>query len=134
MSALLIRQALENALATITPAIDTAAENKEYKPITDTPYQIPYLLFADPSNPIVGRDQFRTEQGIFQVTLMYPANAGAAAAIARAELIRGTFYKGAQFTKGGVTVTVDRTPTIAPGAVDGDRWAVPVKIRFYSNI
>lgn len=134
MSTVEVRKALETALATVTPAIDTANENSKYTPIAERPYQSVNLLLADPFNPLVGPDGFHIEQGIFQVTLKYPINVGTGETNTRAELIRSKFPKGSQFTSGGVTVTVDQTPTIAPGAVDGDRWAVPVKIRFYANI
>ena len=69
-----------------------------------------------------------------QIKLMYPLQVGSVTAITRAELIRSTFYRGASFTASGVTVIIERTPEIGAGSVEGDRWAIPVKIRFFANI
>ena len=133
MSALKIKAALEIALASITPALITVFENADYVPVTGTPYQRVNIMSIEPENPTFG-DNFRRERGIFQVSLMYPLNAGAGTAITQAELIRQKFYRGATFVNAGVTVTIERTPEVSAGYVDVDRWRVPVKVRFYANI
>jgi hypothetical protein len=139
MSLVLIRSALEVALAAMSPALATLWENGSYvtaagtagSPVPGTPYQRVFLLPAEPDNPEMGR--FTRDQGILQVSLAYPLNAGPAAATARAELIRDTFYRGRTFTSGGLSTVIERTPEIAPGRVEEDRWVIPVKIRFYAN-
>ncbi|WP_022684558.1 phage tail terminator-like protein [Sphingobium bisphenolivorans] len=133
MSIALIRAALESALSGMTPPLATAWENAPYTPVAGTPYQAVFLLMARPGKMDMGQ-QMRREQGMFKVVLRYPLNAGPAAAQARAELIRSTFYAGRALTASGVTVTIDGTPEIAPAAVDGDRYAMPVNVFFYSNI
>lgn len=133
MSVSAIRAALETALNAITPALPTAFENAPFTPIDGQAYQAVNLLSAEPSNPTLG-DNFHRELGILQITLLYPPQTGPAAAMARAELIRATFYRGASFTSGGVTVIISGTPEIAPASVDGNRYAVPCKIRFFANI
>lgn len=133
MSALAVRAALEVALAAMSPALATEWENSDsYTPVVGTPYQSAYVMFAQPDNPEMGG--LYTEQGIFQITLRYPLGAGTSAAATRAELIRTTFYRGAAFTASGVTVTIQRTPEIAPGRVEDDRFVVPVRIRFFAHI
>jgi hypothetical protein len=69
-----------------------------------------------------------------QIDLYYPLNAGPGAASARAELIRTTFSRGASFTASGVKVHVTKTPEIAPGRVEEDRYVVPVRIPFHAHI
>jgi len=133
MSQLKIRAALETALASIKPAIDTAYQNFPYTPVTGREYQAAYLLPAAPDNQSMG-DGARQERGIFQVSLMYPAGKGAATAGARAELVQALFRRGASFTKDGVTVQIERTPEIADGREDDDRWHVPIKIRWFCNL
>ena len=133
MSQPTIRAALEAALASIKPDIDTAWQNVPYTPVTGRPYQAAYLLPAEPSNHSMG-DGSRQERGIFQVSLMYPPGHGTAAAGARAEAIAALFRRGASFTKDGITVQIERTPEIANGREDGDRWMVPVKIRWFCNL
>jgi len=149
MSVIHARAALEVALNAMTPAIDTAYENVAFKPadVTATgariegvpypkgagkPYQQAHVLFAPPDNETFGRAHI--ERGYMQVKLMYPLLAGTAAVMARAELMRAKFYRGASFTSGGVTVIIEKTPEIGSGSVDGDRFVVIVKIRFFANI
>lgn len=133
MSQIAIRNALENALAAITPAIDIVHENEAYAPIAGRPYCEAHVLFATPANPTMG-DGFYQELGIFQINLQYPTEVGTADAAAQAQLIRDAFSRGATFADGGVTVQVDRTPELSAGTVDGDRWFQPVKIRWHADI
>lgn len=128
-----IRIALESRLAAMNPAVSIAGENTSFLPTPNTPYQRANLLPADPDNPIVG-DGFYRELGIFQVSLCYPLNTGPAAAETRAELVRTQFKRGTTLTSGGYTITIDQTPTIASGFVDGDRWVVPISIPYWANI
>lgn len=131
MSAVLIRQALEVALAAMSPSLASAWENTPYTPVEGTPYQRVYVLFGDPDNPEMGR--FTQERGILQVSLAYPLGDGPAAAMTRAELIRDTFYRGASFTASGVTAVVEKTPEISPAQIEDDRYVVPVRVRFFAN-
>lgn len=133
MSAKAIRLALETRLNTMSPALATAWENVAYTPVSGTPYQRVNVLRATPDNPIIGQGFYR-ELGIFQVSLCYPLNSGANAATERAELVRTQFKRGISLTSGTVTVTIDGTPTISSGFVDGDRWVVPVSIPYWANI
>lgn len=132
MSVVAIRAALETALNAMSPAVSTSWENVAFTPVAGTAYQIVNVLFAEPDNREYGsRHQAR---GYMQIRLMYPQAVGTATVSARAELIRTTFYRGSTFASGGVTVMVEKTPEVAPGAVDGDRFAVIVKVRFFANI
>jgi hypothetical protein len=128
-----IRNALENALATIAPAIDIVHENEKYEPIAGRPYAEAFLLVAMPSNPTMG-DGFYQELGILQVNLQYPTETGTADAAARAELIRSLLKRGSTFSYAGVTVQIDRTPEISGGAVEADRWKLIVRARWHSDI
>lgn len=132
MSVVAIRAALESALNSMSPSVSTAWENVAFTPVAGTPYQIVNVLFAEPDNREYGsRHQ---ERGYMQIRLMYPQAVGTATVAARAELIRTTFYRGASFTNGGQTVIIEKTPEIAPGAVEGDRYAVICKVRFWANV
>ena len=128
-----IRNALENALAAITPAIDIVHENEAYSPIAGRPYCECYVLFATPSNPTMG-DGFYQELGVFQVSLQYPTETGSADAADQAALIRAAFKRGASFTSNGVTVQINKTPEIPGGTVDGDRWKIVVRAPFFADV
>lgn len=132
MSLALIRAALETALAGMSPALATAYENVPYTPVTGTAYQAVYLLPAQPDNIEMGPGY--TERGILQVNLFYPKDQGPKDALARAALIRTTFAFANSFTSGDVTVNITATPEIAPARIEGDRYLVPVRVRWHARI
>lgn len=127
-----VRVALETQLATITPAIETAYENMPFLPTVDVPYQQVTLLAAAPNNIEIGPAY--VEQGIFQVNLFFPKDAGAAAVTTQAELIRAAFPFRSSLVSGGVTVNIVGTPEIGPARVDGDRFMVPVKVKWQARV
>ncbi len=133
MSISSIRIALETHLSNMANPISYAWENVPFTPVAGVPYASVFLLPATPANPTLG-DAYYREQGIFQVTLRFPLQAGPKTAADKAEAIRTAFKRGTTLTSGTVKVIIDRTPEIGEGRVDGDRWSVPVKIRWFSSI
>jgi len=131
MSLVAIRSALETALAAMSPSLETAWENVPFSP-SAAPYQAAYLMPNTPENIEYGPTFIQS--GIFQVSLFYPLQVGASAAMARAELIRTAFARGSSFLNSGITVRIMRTPEVGAGTVDGDRFFIPVKIRFSAFI
>jgi hypothetical protein len=127
-----IRAALETALNAMSPALSTAWENAAFTPVNATPYQRVNLLLAEPDNTEISARY--TEQGFMQVSLCYPIGAGPGDAAARALALRQTFPRGATLTSGGIAVVIARTPEIAPAQIDGDRYVVPVRIRFTAQV
>lgn len=128
MSITAIRATLESALDGMTPALSTAWQNVPFTPVTGTPYQRATLLLAEPDNREFGAS-FQ-EQGFLQVDLCYPQSVGSNAVEARAELLRTTFKRGT--TIGSLMITA--TPEIKPAYNDGDRYVLPVRIRFHTYI
>lgn len=138
MSQVLIMAALEARLAQVTPTLPTAHENVGFVPAPQTPYQRAALLPGEPVNPAYGDEMYR-EQGIFQVTLCFPAAggtspAGAGPARTQAELVRAAFPRGSSFTSGGVTVIVSRTASIGPAFNEADRFCIPVRVGYFAHI
>lgn len=133
MSALIIRSLLETALAAMAPALATAAEGVPFRPTIGTPYQRVHLLLAEPDSIEMSGGHYR-EQGLFQITLCYPLDAGAIPSTQRAELIRKTFFRGKTLTGSGISLIVEEHPEIMPGVVEEDRYVLPVRVRFFANI
>jgi hypothetical protein len=133
MSIVNIRAALETRLNAISPSIATAWESVPYTPVTGTPYQQINLAVSDTQNPTLGDGMYRVI-GFLQVLLCYPPGTGPKAASARAELVRNQFQRGLGLSSGGTDVLIDRTPTIAPAIIDGDRYRLPVTIYFSADI
>lgn len=132
MSDKLIRAALEVRLAALAPTLATAYENQDFAPTPGTPYQRVNLMRAQPENPTY--DAFKRKSGLLQVTLMYPLGDGPGAADTRADLLAAWFPRGLSLVSGGITVIVDGTPYVMGGFVDEDRWSVPVRVPYFSNI
>ncbi len=133
MSIAKIRAALESRLSALSPPIATAFENMAFSPVPGMPFQRVNLLPARPENEVLGSGYFR-EVGIFQVTLCFPMNGGPAACQARAELLRSHFKRGTKVTNGGITTIVTTTPALSAGYVDGDRYCIPLSIRYRAEI
>lgn len=133
MSIAKVSAALETRLGTLTPALDTAYENRAFKPVADVPYQRVNLIPA--RTFVVGLD-LTTKQlrGIFQVSLCYPLNGGRGPALARAELLFNHFPAGLKLIQSGIRVHCDEPASIASALIDGDRYVVPVSIRYLAFI
>lgn len=126
MSITLIEAALEKHLLTI-PCIDTAYENKTFEPKTGVPYQRINHLTNTPLDITLERD-LTEERGIMQVSLLYPLNQGRVPAKTQAMAIRDAFKPPRILSAGGISIEIRRTPSIAGGMPDGDRYMVPVSI------
>lgn len=132
MSLVKIKSALEVALESLSPSIDTAWENLDFNPTPGSAFQEVFILFAQPENFEYGSSH--RELGYMHVALNYPLSLGSTALLIRAELIRSTFYRGASFTNSGVTVIISNTPEITPSKIEGDRYIAIIKVRFFANI
>lgn len=133
MSLASIRKALEQALESITPALETEYENQDFTIPKTGPYQSVRLFPAEPVNATFGDDQ-RREQGFLQVLLKYPKNEGSGDATDRAELIKTKFKRGTTWTSGSVSVVISNTPSIHPELPDDSRYVIPVRIRYWAYI
>ena len=128
-----IRTALETKLNALTPTLATAWENVPFTPVVGTAFQQVNLMIADTLNPTLGSTHYRIK-GFMQVLLCYPPNAGAKTAVTRADLLVNHFKRGTSLTSGGITVIIDKTPSIAPALIDGVLYKIPVSIYFSADI
>lgn len=128
-----IRASLEAKLDQMQQPLPTAWENVNFRTEDGSPWQEVWLMLARPENPTFGDDFYR-QRGYLQVNLKYKVGEGAGDAQERANLLRDTFKRGLSLTTGGITTTVEETPEIGRGSNEGDRYVVPVFIRFYANV
>jgi len=138
MSITKIRTALDTRLLSVPGGINaawTAWDNKALKtaPTASTIYQIVSLLPARPDNPTLD-EQTQIHAGIYQVLLMMPANSSSLAGETLAQAIVDHFYAGLSLAYGGQTVRVRGTPVIAAGYQTGDRYAIPISVRYNSIV
>jgi hypothetical protein len=128
-----IRTALETKLNALTPTLATAWENVPFTPVVGTAFQQVNLMIADTLNPTLGGNHYRIK-GFMQVLLCYPPNAGAKTAATRADLLVNHFKRSTSLTSAGITVIIDKTPSIAPALIDGVLYKIPVSIYFSADI
>lgn len=114
--------------------MDVAWENTRYVPQIGRPYQEPTLLSNDTLQPGNGVSGTTYDHGFYQISLFYPRDEGAGAALGRADLLRSFFKRGVVLSSGGVTVQVEHTPSIS-GPMNSPDWykrAVSVPYFLYS--
>lgn len=137
MSTASILAALELRLATVTPNLATMREAMMFAPVAGVPYQKVSLITAEPINASYGGADWR-EEGFFQVMLCYPNQGatatGSGAARMQAERVRAVFARGTTLIFGTITVTIARTPAVAPAFGDADRFCLPIRIRYFAHI
>jgi hypothetical protein len=131
MAASEARAALLAALGAMTPSLPVASTNTKYSPTVGQAYQRADVLFAEPDNAEFGSNW--QERGFLQVGLCYPVNSSLDDTMTRIDALRVTFARGQSFTNGSTTVTVNRTPTVLPGQVDGSFFVTPVRIPFTAS-
>lgn len=126
-----IRALLDGRLNTLTPVIPVAWPNVPFTPVKGTAYHRVNLLPATPEQRELGATGRNTETGVYQVDCVFPADAGAGNAWARAELVRAHFKRGTKLAGSGFVVTIRGA---GPGpAIQEDGWyVVPVTISYYA--
>lgn len=75
----------------------------------------------------------RRFQGIFQLTLVMPTNAGMRDTEALVAGIGALYPNAARFTSGGISVLIAKPASAAPPLVDDGQLAVPVSIRYQAD-
>lgn len=132
MAASEARTALITALEAMSPSLTTIETNEAFNDhVVDEAYQRADVLFSEPDNAEYGAN-FQ-DRGFMQVTLCYPLAQSLDDIMARVELLRTTFRRGASFISGSTTVTVNRTPQIMPGQAEDTVFSVPVRIPFTAS-
>ena len=138
MSITNIRTALDTRLLSTPGGISaslTAWDNKgtATAPTASQPYQVVSLLPAKPDNPTLD-EATQIHNGIYQVLLMFPTTKGPLSADTAASAIANHFNAGLELTYGGQKVRIRGTPAIAAGYLSGERYCVPVSVRYNSIV
>lgn len=124
-----IRAALDVRLSTLAGGWHTVVEGEDYTPDVDTPYQEVYLLPRRTNNPTL-TERLRDDGGVYQISLKFPRGTDTRTADLRAGEVVAHFPAGLVLVSGIIRVRIEGTPAIAAGMPSGDRWLVPVSIRY----
>jgi len=128
-----IRRAIEERIATIPGGVKCVFEGEPYSPSVGTPWMEAVLLPAETENPTIGAQGVAREQGIMQVTVRYPNDAGPKDVTTQAELVRSYFTRGTSMAAGSDHVIVARTPSLSRVRPEQDWLAIVVSIPFFCN-
>lgn len=128
-----IRAALETRLNALLPAISTAWENVEYKPLQNVPYQQVNMLYATPNNVTLGCERYYA-LGVLQIVVNYPLNSGSTAAEDRANLLVTHFKRGTVATHAGQSVMITNTPSKRILGSDGSFFKIAVSINYRAEV
>jgi hypothetical protein len=132
MSTAVIRKGLELWLNAHAGGVDIAFENVPYQSKPGTPYQEVHLLVGRTIAPTMEND-FKRENGIFQITLNYPTNTGPSDCEARADALCATFNRGITFAQGSTTVKVLEEPFQSPGTTNGGWYTKVVSVPYIAD-
>jgi len=132
MSYQIIRDLLRVRLNAIAMPLPTSWENVPFTPVTSA-WQKVDMLWAQTENPTMG-DNFRRENGIMQVSLFYPPNAGPDPAALRAGSLAAWFPRGLSLVSGTLRVLIDRSPFIGPASQSGNWYFLPVSVPFLGDV
>jgi hypothetical protein len=127
MTLIKIGAALSTQLATL--ALPTAWENSRFKPTAGQVYLAESLIAGNTlavGVAIQASDEFG---GIYQVLVYSPTDAGKGIGRATADTVAAAFVRGDRLVYDGVTVTILSTSQ-AGGFISGDRWVVPISIKY----
>ena len=128
----IIIPAMETYLKLLDPTFPSAWDNAEFKPPVG-PFQAISFLFAEPDDR-GGKDSPVLQRGYMDIALAWPPNVGSGAANVKAKNVAEHFKRGTTIETPNFNIIVERTPTINGGQVEGDRFIVRVRIRWYAYI
>lgn len=127
-----IRAALATQLSTMTGVPDVAWENKAYTP-TGVPYLMPIVMWADSEVAEIGLSGSNRESGVYQITCVYPTNAGTGDLNTMLGKLRDRFKRGTKLVYNGITVTI-RKCSLNPCTIDATGIRQPISVSFFTTI
>lgn len=132
MSYRTVQQALDAQLKAYATAetIAVAWPNMVFQP-GEAEYLLPSLLPARPGAGSLGINGQDRLQGIYQVLVYSPSNAGPGPAMTRADEVATQFARGTNLSAGGDVVSCERAWP-GPAFHSGGRFVVPVSVAWFS--
>lgn len=131
MSQQLIRAALDTHLAAMPGLPPIAWEGESYAPVTGVTYAKVDLMPRFPDNPTLS-ERLQDNGGIYQIGLYFPRGTETGDMDALVGTVQTHFAAGTSLAAGIINVRIEGTPAISAGFPTGDRWLVPVSIRYRS--
>ena len=133
MEILNIKKALERRLEQVLPYVPTGYEAVEFNPPNGSMYQRCQFVINNPDDPVFPAGYHR-ERWNMQIFVCDTKGHGTGVALARAELLRNTFYKSLSLIEGATRLYILTTPQIGSAFIANDRVIVPVIIPVVAEV
>ncbi len=128
----LIQAALDSHLAALELGPDLAWENVPFSPVVGRPWIrasfLPGPVIQAELAPAGGRNR---HQGLYQVSLFYPAGQGSGPARGMAERVISGFKRGTVLNHQGIRVCIQRSWR-GPALGEPDWFQVPVSVQWFA--
>lgn len=109
--------------------LPVAFENAPFTPVDGQVYLREFHLPAETTPVGNAAETSDDHRGIYQVTVMAPADAYKDIGLTAAEQVKAHFVRGRTLIRDGVSIRVERVYS-SPAIPSGSRWAIPVSIRY----
>ncbi|MGJ5032355.1 phage tail terminator-like protein [Bradyrhizobium sp. HKCCYLS2038] len=131
-----ITEALFTRLAALSPAIPTAYPNVSFPapPAVDRPDTYLQASILRAPTQSVGIAAWDEHAGILQIDVVYKPQDGELKPLQIADSVAAWFARGTRMTNGSIQIDVYEPPQIASMMADGDRFRIPVSVRYRSFI
>jgi hypothetical protein len=133
MEILNTKKATERLLLSITPSVPTGFEGVDFDPPVNALYQRCQFRIDPPTDPVFPAGYHR-ENMQMQVFIAGIKGQGTGEVIARAELLRQTFYKGLTLIEGTTRIHILETAQIGSVFTAQDRVVLPVLISLIAEV
>jgi hypothetical protein len=129
----IIYKALRNRLNGLTfdPPLPIAWPNFAFDPPPTTYLKVD-ILWNRNVNRGIAANSATERRGIYQVTVVAPANTGIVAPTNIAGVVAAHFTRGTPLNRDGIKVKIEGEPSLGPPLPSGDRIRLPISIGFYA--
>lgn len=128
-----LRSALRANLLTVSGLPPVAWQNRAFEPTPGSPWLRETLLPAGANLASIAgviTEALLREDGIYQITVFYPAGGDLKAAESLVDSIRSAFRPGIVVTHGGIAAVCTRAE-VARAVQEPDWYGIPISIRYY---
>lgn len=121
------------AALTLSPVMPVSYPNRSFSPPANGKYLRARHLPNTTTQITLGASGFNRHQGLFQIDVMWPLNAGETEPKEIAGAIIAQFKRGTEFTREGLLIRIPEPPSVAPALIDGVSYMVPITIRYQAD-
>lgn len=114
---------------TLDPELPVAWPDVEFDPETDAPDGKWLAVSFFPNRPAwEGVSSGKIDQGLLQITLVWPKGEGQIAPLQIIATVMGQFAKSLELVSGTTKVKVSAEPWVSPAITDNDRTSYPITV------